>query len=142
VAEITWAMVTDSEGHITGQLRLTNYASKGDNGGRKVDLSKSLKAALVALQEDLEVVNPNSPIIGGTPGAMRVWFHRLYADMGFAGCSSHSGRRTAITRWARNITTAGGSLKDVQEMAGHAALSTTQAYIDENKNAKRRVVDM
>jgi integrase len=96
----------------------------------------------VALHDDLEVVNPNTPIIGGTPGAMRVWFHRLYEGMGYEGCSSHSGRRTAITKWARNITTAGGSLKDVQEMAGHAALSTTQGYIDENKNAKRKVVDM
>jgi integrase len=142
VAEVTWSMVTDSEGNITGQLRLTNEASKGENGGRKIDLAKSLKAALVALHEDLDGVSGNTPIIGGTPGAMRVWFHRLYADMGFAGCSSHSGRRTAITKWARNITTAGGSLKDVQEMAGHAALSTTQGYIDENKNAKRRVVDM
>jgi integrase len=62
--------------------------------------------------------------------------------MGYEGCSSHSGRRTAITKWARNITTAGGSLKDVQEMAGHADLGTTQKYIDENKNAKCRVVDM
>jgi integrase len=130
----------NSEGNITGQLRLTNEASKGENGGRKIDLAKSLKAALVALREDLDGVSGNTPIIGGTPGAMRVWFHRRYADMGFAGCSSHSGRRTAITKWARNITTAGGSLKDVQEMAGHAALSTTQGYIDENKNAKRRVV--
>jgi integrase len=142
VAKVTWAMVTDSEGHITGQLHLTNEVSKGENGGRKVDLAKSLKAALVALHADLEHVSPNTPIIGGTPGALRVWFHRLYADMGYEGCSSHSGRRTAITKWARNITTAGGCLKDVQEMAGHAALSTTQGYIDENKNAKRRVVDM
>jgi integrase len=96
----------------------------------------------VALHDDLEVVNPNTPIVGGTPGAMRVWFHRLYEGMGYEGCSSHSGRRTAITKWARNITTAGGCLKDVQEMAGHAALSTTQGYIDENKYAKRKVVDM
>jgi integrase len=141
VAEVTWAMVTDSEGNISGQLRLTNEASKGDNGGRRVDLAKSLKAALVALHADCGG-SGDDPIVGGTPGAMRVWFHRLYEGMGYAGCSSHSGRRTAITKWARNITTAGGSLKDVQEMAGHAALSTTKGYIDENKNAKRRVVDM
>jgi hypothetical protein len=41
----------------------------------------------------------------------------------------------AITRWARKITEAGGSLKDVQVMAGHADLATTQGYIEVNKNA-------
>ena len=42
-----------------------------------------------------------SLVIGGTAGAMRVWFLRLYRNKGFACMSSHSGRRTAITRWAR-----------------------------------------
>jgi integrase/recombinase XerD len=84
----------------------------------------------------------DEPIIGGTAGAMRGWFLRLYRDMGFAGMSSHSGRPTAITRWARKITEAGGSLKDVQVMAGHADLATTQGYIEVNKDAKRKVVNL
>jgi integrase/recombinase XerD len=69
---------------------------------------------------------------------MRVWFLRLYRDMGYDGMSSHSGRRTAITRWAQKITEVGGSLKEVQELAGHAGLATTQRYIEVNKSAKRR----
>ncbi len=77
-----------------------------------------------------------TPPPGGYPPPLFFWFQ--YGQGGWG----HSGRRTAITKWARNITTAGGSLKDVQELAGHSALSTTQGYIDENKNAKRRVVDM
>jgi integrase/recombinase XerD len=74
--------------------------------------------------------------------AMRVWFLRLYDGMTFDGMSSHSGRRTGITRWSRKITEAGGSLKDVQVMAGHADLATTQGYIEVNKNAKRKVVNL
>jgi integrase len=62
-------------------------------------------------------------------GAVQVWFHRLYQDLGFAGASSHSGRRTFITRTAKKIVEAGGSLRDVQELAGHTSLSTTQRYI-------------
>jgi site-specific recombinase XerD len=62
--------------------------------------------------------------------------------MAYDGMSSHSGRRTAITRWARKITEAGGSLKDVQDLAGHADLATTQRYIEVNKNAKRKVVNL
>lgn len=139
VAEATWAMVTDSEGKISDVLSLTNDASKGKKGGREITLSKDLKAALQALWARQ---GGSGAIVGGTPNAMRVWFHRLYEGMGYDGCSSHSGRRTAITKWARNITTAGGSLRDVQELAGHADLTTTQGYIEVNASAKRRVVDM
>ncbi len=42
-----------------------------------------------------------------------MWFQRLYSDpergLGFQGCSSHSGRRTFITRAARKVSEAGGS---------------------------------
>jgi integrase/recombinase XerD len=79
---------------------------------------------------------------GMSAGAVQVWFHRLYAELGFNGASSHSGRRTFITSVAKKIVTAGGSLKDVQELAGHASLSTTQRYIEGDSEAKRRVVDM
>ena len=70
------------------------------------------------------------------------WFLRLYHSLGFEGCSSHSGRRTAITGWARKIAAAGGSLRDVQSLAGHASLADTQRYIDQSPEAKRRVVAM
>jgi integrase len=56
--------------------------------------------------------------------------------------SSHSGRRTFITRTANKIVEAGGSLRDVQELAGHTSLSTTQRYIQGDTAAKRRVVDL
>lgn len=37
---------------------------------------------------------------------------------------------------------AGGSLKDVQQMLGHASLATTEKYIEESTGAKRKLVDM
>jgi integrase/recombinase XerD len=36
----------------------------------------------------------------------------------------------------------GGSLKDVQELAGHSNLRTTQRYIELNPEAQIRVVQM
>jgi hypothetical protein len=57
------------------------------------------------------------------------------------GTSSHSGRRTAITNWARRISTVGGSLRDVQILAEHSALSTTQRYIESDTGAMRRVIE-
>jgi integrase/recombinase XerD len=50
---------------------------------------------------------------GLSAGDVELWFHRLYSGLGMAGCSSHSGRRTFITRAARKVSEVGGSLRDV-----------------------------
>jgi len=65
-----------------------------------------------------------------TANGVTVWFFRLYEAAGFKGCSSHSGRRTFITKAARIANMHGKSLRDVQRLAGHADLSTTEDYID------------
>jgi integrase/recombinase XerD len=147
IAKVRWSMVTDAQGQVADVLQLTNGASKGKNGGRTVPLNKDLRAALEALHaernpEPTDYIIGSERDVGMTAGAVQVWFHRLYQDLGFAGASSHSGRRTFITNVAKKIVTAGGSLRDVQELAGHASLSTTQRYIQGDTDAKRRVVDM
>lgn len=62
--------------------------------------------------------------------------------IGFSAASSHIDHRTAIINWARKISTVGGSLRDVQVLAGHPALSTTPWYIEVAVEARRRVVDL
>jgi integrase/recombinase XerD len=69
-------------------------------------------------------------------------FAQWYSDLGLIGCSSHSGRRTFITNVAKKISTVGGSLRDVQRMAGHSSLQTTQRYIEGDDDASRKVVDL
>jgi integrase len=63
-------------------------------------------------------------------------------ELGLKGASSHSGRRTYITRLAKRVVEAGGSLRDVQQLAGHSSLSTTQRYIEGSSEAKRRVTEL
>jgi integrase len=78
----------------------------------------------------------------GSAATIRLWFHRLYQTLGMTGCSLHSGRRTFITRAARKVSEVGGSVRDVQQLAGHASMQTTQRYIEGVSDAKRKLVGM
>lgn len=76
------------------------------------------------------------------PSSIVIWFATTYRAVGLAGCSSHSGRRTFITKAARLVHKAGGSLRDVQMLAGHRSIQTTQRYIDGDTDAQRRLVSL
>lgn len=75
-----------------------------------------------------------------TAKAIVDWFADTFAELGLHGCSSHSGRRTFVTRAARLIQKAGGSLRDVQQLVGHRSIKTTQGYIDGDYDAQRRLI--
>ena len=142
IAAVQWAMVTESNGDIGDAIRLEDRASKGTSGG-VVFLSKRLKAHLEGFARDQEKVGTIIKSRNGSEMSAQVvtnFFWLLYRNLGFAGCSGHSGRRTAITRWARGITAAGGSMRDVQALARHSSLQMTQRYIEVSAGAMRRVV--
>jgi integrase/recombinase XerD len=77
-----------------------------------------------------------------TPVSIVNWFATAYRTIGVDGCSSHSGRRTFITRAARVVHQAGASLRDVQLLAGHRSIQTTQRYIDGDTDAQRKLVSL
>jgi integrase len=111
----------------------------------KLPISPTLRAALMAWRE---VTTGTGPIIVSQRGdAMRPvsvvnWFAAAYREVRLDGCSSHSGRRTFITRAARLVHKAGGSLRDVQLLAGHRSIQTTQRYIDGDTDVQRKLVAM
>lgn len=151
IAGLTWGMVTDSNGAVGDAIALENKASKGKRGGRTIPLNAELRAALVDFhtiaQRDRKA-GTDKPVIhsergpGMSAASVTVWFHRLYDALGMEGCSSHSGRRTFVTKAAKRVVEAGGSLRDVQELAGHSSLATTQRYIQGDSDAKRKLVDL
>ncbi|WP_407636036.1 tyrosine-type recombinase/integrase [Paramagnetospirillum magneticum] len=77
-----------------------------------------------------------------TANTVVAWFSRLYDRLGFLGCSSHSGRRTFVTNAARKVGQAGGSLRDVQQLAGHRSLAMTARYIESDSDSQRRLVNL
>ena len=147
IASLTWDMVTDASGEIGDAIHLRDIASKG-RSGRVIPLNRELKRVLVELQASKKRGRP-SPFVITTersvmtsPHAIVVTFAKWFRALGYHGCSSHSGRRTFITNAARKISTVGGSLRDIQMLAGHSALSTTQRYIEADAVAQRKIVDL
>ena len=147
IAALTWGMVTDAEGRVSDIIHLQDRASKGKKGGRSIPMHADVHAALVDLQAECEEEAAHHfPVIysergrGMSAASVQLWFHRLYRTLELAGCSSHSGRRTFITRAARKVSEAGGSLRDVQDLAGHTSLAMTQRYIEGDTEAKRKLI--
>jgi integrase len=144
IAHLRWDMITDPAGNIGTTLELPDTAAK-KGSGRTIPLNGGLRTALVGLRKS---TTPTGPVIrserGGpmTPQSIIVWFASAYRMIAAAGCSSHSGRRTFITRAARLVHNTGGSLRDVQLLAGHRSIQTTQSYIDGDTDAQRKLVSM
>jgi integrase len=145
IANLTWPMVTEPTGEIGGSLELqSRIAKKGS--GRVIPIHSDLHAALGKLAHlsgvlDGSVIRSErgGPIM---PVSIVCWFAKAYRTIGLEGCSSHSGRRTFITRAARLVHKTGGSLRDVQLLAGHRSIQTTQRYIDGDTDAQRKLVAM
>jgi integrase len=144
IANLTWDMVVDANGQISGLIELHDKAAK-KGSGRVIPIHSELHDALA----DLRPVAAHSEYVltserGGpmTPPSIVVWFNRAFRNIGLKGCSSHSGRRTFVTRAARLVHKVGGSLRDVQLLAGHRSIHTTQRYIDGDSDAQRKLVSM
>jgi integrase/recombinase XerD len=146
IANLTWRMVTDARGQIGQAIHLENTASKGQSG-RVIPMNDELRTALAAYAKTTIMASSSFLIESERSNRMSAQaivnlFWRWYQHIGFDGCSSHSGRRTFITNTARKISTVGGSLRDVQMLAGHSNLRTTQRYIEANPEAQTKIVEL
>jgi integrase/recombinase XerD len=142
IANLTWDMVLDSAGGVGSTIELRNHAAK-KGSGRIIPVHPELTDALVAWRAQSTKAGPViASERGGAMNAVSIvnWFAAAYRAIGVEGCSSHSGRRTFITRAARLVHKAGGSLRDVQLLAGHRSIQTTQRYIDGDSDAQRKLV--
>jgi integrase len=143
IANLSWDMVVDPMGEIATTLELQDRVAK-NGSGRVIPIHCDLRDALMKLRADQSEAS-GAVIASERGGPMRpiaivCWFAKAYRAIGLTGCSSHSGRRTFITRAARLVHKAGASLRDVQLLAGHRSLLTTQRYIDGDTDVQRQLV--
>ena len=149
IASLKWSMVMIADGGIGDHIHLTNEASKGTSG-RIIALNKELKKQLIKVKEldGIDIADAKKMVIQtqrrhGTSAQVIVnSFAEWYRKLGFLGCSSHSGRRSFITQAARKVSLVGGSLRDVQALAGHASLTTTSRYIETDAEAQSKLVNI
>lgn len=152
IAALKWSMILDADGAIADSIHLEDVASKG-NSGRVIPINKQLKGELQHTLENslskhsfvetrgFNVIRTQRSKSTSAQVIVNL-FAAWYRAAGLLGCSSHSGRRTFITNAARKISMVGGSIRDVQVLAGHSSLQTTQRYIESDSEARRRVVDL
>ena len=147
IATLKWTHICDAEGNVAQTITIEDKGSKG-KGGRIIPMNKALHQELLKLQTHRSPDATDAVFYSerkqGNVSAQTVvdFFADLYGKLDFEGASSHSGRRTFITNAAKKITSVGGSLRDVQFLAGHSSLQTTQRYIESDAAAKRMVVDI
>jgi len=145
LTSLTWEDVYDAKGHVRSVLHLRASYTKG---GRTRDVflsSPTLRRALAKYGESrwlLGTKASHAPLFpsqkGGpmTPASMARFIKALYREAGISGASSHSGRRTLITRLAER----GIDLKAIAEIAGHSSIRTTAVYVEVNPRRLARIL--
>jgi integrase/recombinase XerD len=152
ISGVKWSMMVSPADELTDSIHLTNDVSKGKSGGRIIPIHKGLKKLLVELYEleqsrygfDVQsshvVRSERSP--NTSSQSIIEMFPRWYRDLGFVGCSSHSGRRTSITDLSKKVSLVDGSLRDIHVLVGYKNLQTTQRYIEVDTDCQREIVNL
>lgn len=146
IAGLTWPMVLGPTGRMKGTIELGMGITKGGRC-RVLPVADDLKKALKKLHAQQGKPTTGPVIVSErgkamTPRSVVNWFKTTYTAAGMEGCTSHSGRRTFITAAARKLSKVNGSLRDVQELAGHRSLSTTERYIQGDRAIQRQLVNL
>ncbi len=135
--------VFDRDLNIKDQIQLKAAYTKG-NKARVVFVSDKLKREIRAYAKTLSDIVEDRPFLltqKNTPFSSNTLcqlFCKLYGDAGIDGASSHSGRRSFITKLAHS----GISPKVIMKLAGHQSLVTTQRYIEVNDEMLREAVQV
>lgn len=143
IAALTVGNVFDETGSVRAQFILNASQSKGGHT-RTVYLNQRLRRALQDYSAVIRITEPQRALFASQKGGhfsantMCQLFLDIYKACGLKDASSHSGRRTYITRLANK----GVGVRLLAELAGHSHISTTQRYIDVNAEQLSAAVEL
>ena len=156
IAEVAATKIKDvlaADGTIKHEINLTAEQTKGKHSRTVVvpeKLRKEIHAYLLTRYNNKELIALNysdainNPLFatqkrsGFDRNTACYHFHMLYKAAGIDGASSHSGRRSFITKLSAKSV----PLKVLMELAGHRQMQTTQRYIDVTADMKRAAVEL
>ena len=154
VAALTVSDVLAMDGTVKEEIALSAQQTKG-NKARTVLVPKKLRDELTSyLQQRYGISNllavkqtdtqralfptQKNPKRGFTANTLCQLFHKIYKDSQMYGATSHSGRRTFITKLADK----GVGVRVLMALAGHKSIATTQRYIELNPTIMKAAVEL
>ena len=138
--------IVDSQFKILDEINLKRNMTKGDKQRHVYITNQKLTNALQQhinniREREKENFNEKTWLFKTQrgsrfhPDVLQKWFRKLYDKTGLIGASSHSGRRTFITR----LIEQGADIKAVSRLAGHASIVTTSEYVEDNPDRLKRI---
>jgi integrase/recombinase XerD len=154
LAAIRLSQVLTSTGEIVEEIRLSADQTKGSRS-RVVVLNqkaqeeiknylmtrfklKDLKAVTMTDTSRALFTTQKNPNRGFSSSTLAQHFHYMYKGAGITGASSHSSRRSFITK----LSEMGVSVRVLMDLAGHRSLAVTQKYIESNPKLMRSAVEL
>lgn len=143
IAALTIENVRDEDGKVRDEFILSKEQTKGRKA-RRVFVSQKLKREIidyfgkVRLRRGCSALFQSQKGAAFSPNTMCQLFLNIYAETGIDGASSHTGRRTLLTKLAGK----GISVRVLAEIAGHSSIAITQRYLDVNDEQMRAAVEV
>lgn len=145
ISSLTVGDVIDGEGNVKDTVILKKHQTKGNKCNSvyfsdfvREELSNYLSKYSRLKECFTERLIQSQKGGGFSSMTLQHLFKNLYKQVGLDDCSSHSGRRTFITK----LSEKGVSVRVIQELARHSDLSTTQRYIDVSVDKLRNAVNL
>ena len=154
VAALRICDVLGAEGTVLEEIALSAAQTKG-NQSRTVLVPRKLRDEITTyLQQRFGLANliavtytdtqralfptQKNPQRGFTANTLCQLFHKLYKDTHMTGATSHSGRRSFITKLADK----GVGVRVLMALAGHRQIQTTLRYIELNPTVMKAAVEL
>jgi integrase/recombinase XerD len=147
IAALSWGDLVDAHGNLLDELHLKRSMTKGEKQRQAYLTHDKMRKALDAYIKEFKdnpYILPSTPFFQTqrksrfTPNVLQKWFKIQFEKAGIYGASSHSGRRTFITR----LIEQGADIKAVSRLAGHASIVTTAIYVEDNPDRLKRISNL
>jgi integrase/recombinase XerD len=146
ISALTFKDIVDHEYQVLDEVNLKRAMTKGEKQRHVYITNKKIVGIFqdyvdYMRDKEKEAFNLKAPLFKTQrgsrfhPDVLQKWFRKLYDKAGLVGASSHSGRRTFITR----LIEQGADIKAVSRLAGHANIAITSEYVEDNPDRLKRI---